>query len=171
MSSSEIQTLKSKLQAERDKLWQAAASLDPGEMNLSQPDGWSAREILAHVAFSERVNVKFARLTVETDKPVQLEAMALDFPDYPGPFSLDDFNAYLAGKWRDLPLEQVIVLFHATRAETLAWINSLAPEQLDRKGEHAVWGDETVRGMIRILALHDKMHAQEIRNLKREPAS
>ncbi len=170
MSTTEIQTLKSKLQAERDRLWQAAAALVPSEMDRPAPASWSPREILAHVAFSERINVQFARLMVETDDPVQLDVMKHDFPDYPGPFSLDDFNAYLSTRWQGLPLEQVLVLFHATRAETLAWIDSLAPEELERTGQHAVWGEQTVRSMIRILAIHDKLHAQEIRNLKREQA-
>ena len=38
----------------------------------------------------------------------------------------------------------------------------LAPE---RRGQHAVWGEQTVRTMLRILALHDKMHTQDVSKL------
>jgi hypothetical protein len=49
-----------------------------------------------------------------------------------------------------------------TGADTLAWVEALTPEDLERGGEHAAWGDQTVRGMLRILALHDKVHTQDI---------
>ncbi len=164
MPSDEIKSLKQKLEAQRSKLWDAVHLLSPAQLEYAPPGEWSARDILAHIAFAESINVRFARLMLEQDRPAQVAALANEFPDYTAPFSLDGFNAYMHGKLSGQPHEQIAQQLERTRAETLAWLGTLTPEQLERSGEHAAWGETTVRGIIRILALHDQMHAQEIRN-------
>lgn len=159
-----VDALITKLESERGRLLRAIQGLTPDQLETPGASGWSPRDILAHVAFSEQVNVKLGRLMVEHDRPDQLRALAADFPDYPGAFSLDGFNAYMTPRLRALSTAQAVELLSATRDETLAWAATLTPEQLERRGVHAVWGEQNVRDMLRILALHDKMHAQEIRN-------
>ena len=163
MPSSEIETLKQKLGAERARLWQVIEQAPPAVMQQPGEGGWSAQDILAHLAFAERINVKFARLMLAQDNPVQIEAMAQDFPDYPGPFSLDDFNAYMFSRLHAQPLDQVLQDLRETRRATLDWMDTLTAEQLQRGGQHAAWGDQNIRGMLRILALHDKTHTLELR--------
>ncbi len=162
MSVNEIEALKQKLTAERAKLWAAAEQLSPDTLLQPGEGGWSVKDILAHVAFAEGINVKFAQLMLLQEQPVQLQVMAQDFPDYRGPFSLDDFNAYMLEKLRVQSLEQVLSGLRATRVATLAWMDTLTPEQLERGGQHAAWGDQNIRGMLRILVLHDKRHTQEL---------
>lgn len=161
----EIENIKHRLVTERAKVMAAVALLSPIELVRQLPDGWSAKDILAHLANSEAVNVKFARLMLSQDQPVQLRAVASDFPDFIASretFTLDEFNAYIAEKWRTTPWTSVLTALETTRNETLAWLESLTPEQLDRGGEHAVWGDQTVRGMLKILVIHDKLHTQDL---------
>ncbi len=160
MPGAEIETLKNKLQAARGALLQVAERIQDKDRPIA--DGWSVRDILAHVGAAEEVNVKLARLMVEQDNPVQIEAMAQDFPDFKGPFSLDSFNAYLTDKLRDLPMPEVLARLHRIRSETLAWLETLTPEQLERRGRHAIWEELNVRGMFRILALHDKTHTKDM---------
>lgn len=165
----EIENIKHRLVTERAKVMAAVALLSPVEVVRQLPDGWSAKDILAHLANSEAVNVKFARLMLSQDQPVQLRAVAGDYPDFTAvhdTFTLDDFNAYIAEKWRTTPWSDVLRALEATRSDTLTWLDSLTPEQLDRGGEHAVWGDQTVRGMLKILVIHDKVHAPDLRQLK-----
>jgi hypothetical protein len=150
------------LAAERAKLLTAVESLSPAELVQPHDGGWSVKDILAHITNAEKVNVKFARLMLETDTPVQLDALAADYPDYVGAFELDRFNAYMFGKLRDEPPDRVLDSLTAVRAATIGWLETLTPDQLDRTGEHAAWGEQTVRGMVKILVVHDKMHAQEI---------
>lgn len=158
----EIESLRSKLVLERSKMLAALETLTPAELARADAGGWSVKDILAHVANAEKLNVKFARLMLQRDKPVQLEAFAADYPDYVGAFDLDRFNAYMFLRLRDKPLDRVLQELTAVRAETLAWLETLTPEELDLVGEHAAWGEQTVRGMLKILMLHDKMHTQEI---------
>jgi uncharacterized damage-inducible protein DinB len=162
-----IPEIKNKLIAEREKLIAAFANL-PREVVLKPfgDDGWSIKDLVAHVAASEAINVKLAMLMVAKNEPVQLAELASDFPDFPPPFDLDKFNAYTMNKWRAKSLEEIIVALEQTRAETLAWLDTLTPAQLERTGEHAVWGKQSVRAMMRILVIHDKAHRGDIEKRK-----
>ena len=162
MPPSEIETLKQKLGVERARLWNAVEQISPAGLEAAGEGGWSIKDILGHVAFAEEIKCKFARLMLAQDRPVQLRVMAQDFPDYPGPFSLDDFNAFMHARLTTQSSVQVLDRLRETRATTLAWMDTLSPEQLQRGGQHAAWGDQNIRGMIRILALHDKTHTLEV---------
>ncbi len=154
--------LKNKLALERGKLLDAVNALSLTERAEPLLDGWAVNDLLAHLAHSEAVNVKFAKLMLARDMPVQLQEVAADFPDYTGPFELDRFNAYMTDKLRARGFDKIVQELNDTRAATLAWMDTLTTEQLERRGVHAAWGDQTVRGMLKILMLHDKMHTQDI---------
>ncbi|MBI5305930.1 MAG: DinB family protein [Chloroflexi bacterium] len=163
----DVAGIKAKLNGERVKLLDAFANL-PRE-TMRKPfgdDGWSIKDILAHVAMAEWVNIKFAKLMLEKDAPVQLQELAADFPDYPGEFQLDKFNAWMTEKWRAYSLDEIITALNAARTDTLAWLDTLTPAQLEKSGTHAAWGNLSVRGMCRILVIHDKFHRADIEKRK-----
>lgn len=162
-----ITEIKEKLTTERAKLFASFANL-PREIILRpfDGDGWSIKDLLAHVAMAEAVNVKFAKMMVAKDEPLQLQEFASEYPDFPGAFELDKFNAWMTERWRVKSFEEIVDALQTTRADTLAWLETLTPEQLDRAGEHAVWGKQSVRGMFRILVIHDKFHRGDIEKRK-----
>lgn len=164
--SAEIELLIRKLGDARARLWAAITALEPADLIYRRGSEWSVKDIVAHVAAAEEINVRFGKLMVREQEPVQLTAFAGEFPDYSGPFTLDGFNAYMMGKLGGRPLEQVLAVLDETRSITLAWVETLTPDLLERSGLHAVWGGQTVRDMLRILALHDRLHAGDI--LKRK---
>ncbi len=165
----EIAGIKTKLDAERAKLLQSFAAL-PAALFVrpNGPGGWSIRDILAHVASSEEVNVKFARLMVAQDAPVQLAELKHEFPDFPGEFELDKFNAWMTARGRAQSREEVVAALQRVRGETLAWLESLTPADLERTGEHAVWGKQSVYGMLRILVIHDRFHRADIEKIAQQ---
>jgi DinB family protein len=165
--SDDIAGIKSKLNAERAKLLESFRGLTPEAMMRPFEVGWSIKDILAHIAMAEGVNVKFAKLMTAKETPVQLDELAGEYPDYPMPFELDKFNAWMTGRWRKKSLIEVIDSLHTTRAETLAWLDTLMPAQLDRVGAHALWGSQSVRGMFKILLIHDKFHRGDIEKRKK----
>ncbi len=165
----EIESLVHKLNTGRARLWDAVRRLDASDLTRPLDGDWSVQDILAHLAAAEALNVKFAKLMVTQDRPVQLKAFAQDYPDYAGPFSLDGFNAYLMDRLRVKSLAEVLDGLEATRTDTIAWVETLTPNDLARGGEHAVWGDQTVQGMLRILAFHDRFHTQDILKRVRRP--
>ncbi len=160
-------TIKTKLNNERAKLLEVFANL-PTETMLKPfgEEGWSIKDILAHLAMAEAVNIKFAKMMLEKDSPVQVQELAADFPDYHGAFDLDTFNAWMTQVWRAKSLDEIVAAVNAARADTIAWLDALTPEQLDRSGAHAAWGTQTVRGMFRILVIHDKFHRGDIEKRK-----
>ena len=129
-------------------------------------DGWSIKDLLAHVAMAEAVNVKFAKIMVIKDVPHQLKELAADYPELHGEFELDRFNAWMTERWRALSLEQIVAALDEARKATLAWLETLTPVQLERHGEHAAWGDLSVKGVFRILVIHDKFHRADIEKRK-----
>lgn len=163
--------IKAKLESERARLNQVTAEMSREELLEPHASGWSAKDLLAHLVIAEELNVKFARAFVELDNPKQLKIFRADFPDYPHEqFTFDEFNAYMTDKLRAQTLDLVLSEIVRVRGETLAWLDTLREEQLERRGLHAVWGETTARGMFRILALHDKMHREDLvkRQIPRE---
>lgn len=163
-----VDEIKTKLETERAKLLAALADVSHETMLCSFNDGgWSIKDILAHVAMAETVNIAFAKMMLAKDEPVQLREFAAAYPDFPGEFELDKFNAWMTERWRAKSLEEILAALNAARAETLAWLATLTPAQLERTGEHAVWGKQSVRGMLRILVIHDKFHRGDIEKRKK----
>ncbi len=160
-------TIKAKLNAERAKLLESFANL-PREAMVKPfgDEGWSIKDLVAHLAMAEAVNVKFAKMMVTRETPVQLKELAADYPDFPGEFELDKFNAWMTERWRAKSLDEILAALNATRADTLAWLDTVTPEQLERSGAHAVWGNQSVRQMLRILVIHDKLHRGDIEKRK-----
>jgi DinB superfamily len=158
----EVKVLLHKLNTARAALLAGIRRVDDAGFSRAADGGWSAKDIVAHVAAAEELNVNFAKLMVSQDRPVQLQAFGSDYPDFSGPFSLDAFNAYLTRKLRAKSLDEVLTGLDEIHARTCAWAETLTPDQLERRGEHAVWGDKTIRDMLRILALHDKLHTNDI---------
>ncbi len=167
----EIAGIRAKLDAERAKLLQSFANLsDALLLRPAGPGGWSIKDLLAHVASSEEMNVKFARRMVTHDAPVQRRALAGAFPDFPGEFELDKFNAWMAERGRAQSWDQVLAALQRVRGETLTWLESLTPAQLERTGEHAVWGKQSVYAMLRILVIHDRLHRVDIEKIVQRTA-
>ncbi len=166
MPTRDVSEIRAKLESERAKLLAAFASV-PREDMLRVPSGggWSIKDILVHIGMAETFNVRFAQLMVEKSEPDQLVEAARENPEYTGEFELDRINAWMTERGRRMSLAEALAALDSTRAHTLAWLETLTPEQLDRRGKHAVWGDQTVRSMFHILVLHDRMHRGDIEKI------
>ncbi|MCI0477508.1 MAG: DinB family protein [Anaerolineales bacterium] len=163
-----IVEIKTKLETERAKLLDALTNVPRDAMLRPFGDGgWSIKDVLAHVAMAETVNVQFAKMMVAKEAPLQLREFAAAYPDFPGEFELDKFNAWMTERWRVKSLEEILAALKDARVETLAWLDTLSLAQLERPGEHAVWGKQSVRGMLRILVIHDKFHRGDIEKRKK----
>ncbi len=158
----EIETLRKKMEAERAKLLSMIGTLREDELFQRPEDGWSIKDMVAHIANAETVNVEFIRRMLEQDHPIQLTTVADDYPDFEGAFELDRYNAYIHAKRQDWSWAEAMAALERARRETLELIETLRASDLDRGGVHAVWGEQTVGSMLKILMLHDKMHGLEI---------
>jgi hypothetical protein len=94
------------------------------------------------------------RLIVEREEP--------QLPDIPD----DAIPGYTIG---DRPMEVILEEMAATRAEAMAFVRGLAPEQLARVGRHETAGTVTAADIIHHICYHDFVHIAQITALLREP--
>ena len=158
MSKLDKEGLKEKLAAKREALLVAIEGLSEEEMGrrFEEVDGWpSIGDALRHLAGAERGMLTVAQRCVQ-GKPL---------PDYTG-FDLDRWNARQVEKRAAQSVAQALDELQASRAELLVFLDSLIEAQLIIPARHPAFGDVTVGQLLRIIALHEGMHRQDVQKLR-----
>lgn len=133
----------------------AAAEADPCHLDRHDPDGWSARQVIHHVADSEAQSyARLRRLLAEPDPVIQ------------GYDEAAWAAAPLLG-YTDLPVENSLAVFTAVRASSLDIIRRLSLADLERRGVHTEAGEYTVRTWLSTYAAHPREHADQLRRALR----
>jgi hypothetical protein len=136
----------------------AAGSVTPADLDLRHPDGWSARQVIHHVADSEAQSyARLRRLLAEPDPVIQGYDEAA-WASAPG-----------LG-YTELPVENSLAVFAAVRASSLDLIRRLTPADLDRTGTHTESGSYSVRTWLATYSAHPAEHADQVRRALREQA-
>jgi hypothetical protein len=119
------------------------ASIAPGLTDTRPaPEEWSPREILGHLRYVE--GLLRDRIGRMVEGPGE-EAMP------PGPPAPEPG-----------PVEESLAAWLAARRESLAWLRSLRPEQLERAGIHRRYGRITVREHVVEWGYHDLEHLRQL---------
>lgn len=118
-------------------------SLPPGVWAWSPaPEEWSPREVLAHMLRIETAVIPArVRAMVETDGVALSSAPVAETMATP---------AEMLAAWR------------TARAENLAFLRALTPEQLAHNGQHPTYGRITAREHIVEWAYHDLEHVRQL---------
>lgn len=117
--------------------------------------GWSAREIVHHLADSEtHAYVRLRRLVAE-DAPV------IDGYDEP---------EYARRLHYDRPIEPSLAVLRAVRESSLQLLEALTPEEWERAGTHSESGPYRVDDWLGIYADHSHDHSAQIRQARRGEA-
>jgi hypothetical protein len=140
------------LDATNDFLDAARVALgQPERLDRSVEGGWSARQVIHHVADSEtQSSIRLRRLLAE---PLGTEIQGYDE---------DTWSRTPALGYRELPVEPAIELFRAVRATTLAIVRRLDPADLERHGVHSTSGRYDVAEWFEIYRNHPRYHAQQL---------
>jgi uncharacterized damage-inducible protein DinB len=150
----ELEELLGKIESQREQLVGQLRQMTEEEAGRRPSErDWSAKEQVAHLATYERLWLEWA-LAVR-DKPGSQVGPTEGNPEaYPEAQagSLDDVLQGLA----------------AARSDTLAAIEGLTTEELQRKGKNLLFGEMSVLQMLRTLYRHDRMHMDQIAG--REPS-
>jgi hypothetical protein len=109
------------------------------------------RDVLAHLAGAERGHQQVIRAL--------LAGQSSDVSD----FNLDAFNAADVAARQDISLAGLLAELASNRAETLALLAAVGPDDWERSGYHPGGFDATVEGVFRVIAIHEKRHAKDIR--------
>lgn len=114
-------------------------------------DGWSVLDVVAHLASAERGHQ-------------QVIAGLLDGQDTRRPgFDLDAFNEAEVGARRGVSPDALLSELAVSRADTIALLGRVEPGDWERTGYHPGGFDTTVEGVFRVIAIHERRHAKEIR--------
>ncbi len=133
------------------------AGLDEAVVGAPGPEGWSPRDVLAHVlsvqqpGFTARV-----RFMVEQDEP-------------PVP-NVDEDAVLETSGLRSRPMAELLDGFSAARAATLALLSTLDEMQFARGGNHEIAGRITVAEIVHHHVFHDLSHVRQICALLEGPA-
>ena len=84
-------------------------------------------------------------------------------PGSPKDFDIDRFNRTQPKKLAGLSFEELIRQFATVRADTIAIVRAMAPEDLDRQGWHDFHGQGTLERFIRWAYEHVTMHLEDVR--------
>lgn len=106
--------------------------------------GWSAHEILAHLARYHEVFLERVRQIIEEDRPHFSRYRAEEDPDWPG--------------WAARTSEDVLDRMKTLRGELIGLIRALPDEQLARVGVHQVFGPMSLERWLEFFLAHEGHH-------------
>jgi len=129
-----------------------ASELTDSQLDASDSGGWSARQVIHHVADSEAQSyARLRRLIAEPGTQIQ----GYDEASW-------GENETLG--YRDLPIAQSLDVFKAVRASSLEIIKRLQPAQLQLSGTHSQSGEYTIKTWLETYISHPLEHAAQIRS-------
>jgi len=130
---------------------EVASNLSDAQLDNRKDQGWSARQVIHHVADSEAQSyARLRRLIAEPGTQIQ---------------------GYDEGAWgenktlgySDLPINISLDVFKAVRASSLEVLKRISAEQMDNSGEHSESGTYTLRNWLETYIKHPTEHAEQIR--------
>lgn len=128
----------------------AFEQLKPSDLDKPKKDGWNARQVIHHLADSEAQScARLKRLIAEPGSVIQ---------GY-------DENIWAQNPtlgYTQLPIENSLALFKASRAASLEIINRLTVDQLSNSGIHTESGAYDVRKWLKSYINHPKDHAKQL---------
>jgi len=145
-------------EAATGRLLDAARGAPADALDRRHPDGWSARQVIHHVADSEAQSyARLRRLLAEPDPVIQ------------GYDEAAWAAAPLLG-YETLPVDHAIAVTAAVRAASLDLILRLSPADLERAGRHSESGRYTVRTWLDLYIAHPTDHAGQLERALRGEA-
>ena len=139
-----------------DALDGALAGIDEADLDRPPaPGGWTARQVVHHLADSESMAyIRLRRLIAEDEPAIQ----GYDEPEWARRLHYDR------------PIEASRTVVGAVRAASLQLLEALTPVEWERTGTHSESGAYSVREWLQIYADHTHEHADQIRRARRGEA-
>ncbi|MBI3761552.1 MAG: DinB family protein [Chloroflexi bacterium] len=112
---------------------------------------WTARDVLAHLADSEKGLV------------AQAQRISVGQEGVPADFDLARWNLRAVEKRANRPLAELLADIQAGYAQASAFLDQVAEADLDRMGRHASGRIMSVEAILRQMADHRATHAAEVK--------
>ena len=134
-----------------DEIRAAVEHLTDAELDAppaDEPGGWTARQVVHHLADSEMTSAIRLRRLLAEDDPV---------------IAAYDEEAFARRLHYDRPIGPSLDALAAARSTTLQILERLSDEDWARTGTHSESGPYGVEDWLRIYAAHGRDHAEQIR--------
>lgn len=116
--------------------------------DLTDPDRFTLREALAHLADWEQIFFERIQGAIREDHYVVVP--------------LDENVRSVTEKYAEQPVGISMALFRARREATMAYVRGLTPEQSEKPLTHPELGPMRVSDLVDLLALHDLYHIEHL---------
>ncbi len=147
----ELQPIARDLEQNRQLLDRVMGPMSEEEMAQTPREGlYSGREVLAHLAGANRGMTRLMQRMAAGETP-RLKA------DY----NNDYYNARQQEKRAGLSVPELTAELDETHRELLAFMETLTPEDLVKRGEHPALGESTVLEVLQLLRTHELTHLRE----------
>jgi hypothetical protein len=120
-------------------------------IDLHVEGGWSARQVIHHIADSEAQS--YARLRRLLAEPAGSFIQGYDEAAWA---QCDELG------YQELPTEHSLAVFRAVRTASLDVLRRLGDQDLERYGEHSESGRYTLRMWLDIYTEHPRAHAAQL---------
>ena len=84
----------------------------------------------------------------------------------PSDFDLDRWNDSRVRRAKEQPVPALLDRLAESRRELLALLDGMGDADLDRPTSHPRMPNTTVEGVLRIIAIHERDHARELRAVR-----
>jgi hypothetical protein len=152
MNPSERQALVARYRQGHSVVLEALAGVTQAELDAPSAEGWTAREVVHHLADSEMTSaIRLRRLLAE---------------DQPTIFGYDE--AYFARvlHYADRPIEAALEALAAARRTTAEILARMSDAEWQRAGTHSEIGRFSVDDWLIMYAAHAHDHADQIRRAR-----
>jgi hypothetical protein len=130
----------------------ALAGITDDELDRPPPDGWTARQVVHHLADSEATAYVRLRRLIAEDEPM---IAGYNEPEYARRLHYER------------PIGPSLAVLRAVREASLQLLESATPDEWRRTGTHSESGPYSVEGWLEIYAGHSHDHADQIRKARR----
>lgn len=146
----QVRELVEKMIAERGRLLEALEALSEEEATVPpKPGEWNAKQQMAHLCEMETAYRAWVQRALEEDG-ANVDGVRPDPPAIP----LEQANAHTVA--------ELVAEMRRQRQMTLDLIQSMSPDDFDRKATNSLFGTLTAMQWLRSYYRHDRMHYDQI---------
>jgi uncharacterized damage-inducible protein DinB len=146
--------LREGLARDRQFLLDAVGALSEEDLARScgHESDWTVKDLIGHIAYAEGSMI-----------PLAQGGAAGEAHKQPPDFDIDRWNDSRIRRAREQSVPQLLERLATSREQLLALLDTLGDADLDRPVYHPTQKDTTVEGIFRIIAGHERLHAEEMR--------
>lgn len=154
----QVDRIRRRLQAEGESATEFFESLPDSQWDhpvYADGPAWMVRDILAHFVSAERTFVYYMRQTLAGGPGISRD------------FDIDAFNAREVAALGALEIGELRRAFRQVRLDTLALLDQISQDDLDRPGWHPWFWETRMGEMLQLIYRHTMLHLRDVRRALR----